>query len=155
MPRDDLQLCKCSWFEQAANDPACPVEFDPEVNEYNIVANGCSWRLYHCPICAGRAPASHRGDLFARIPRTEVERLHLLTKDLRTEHDVLRQLGHPSHRTEAGASEIHPGRPGKPAQMRTYTTLHYDQHSTIADINVRIHRDGTVDIAFSGKFTGR
>lgn len=155
MPRDDLPLCKCPWFEMAANDPTCPVEFDPEVNEYHMVSKGGSWVLYHCPICAGRAPASHRAALFARIPREEEERLHLLTKDLRTEHDVLRQLGQPSYRLDPGSGETHPGKPGKPDEKRTYTTLRYDQHSTIADLNVRIHRDGTVDISFSGKYIGK
>jgi hypothetical protein len=155
MPRDDLPLCKCGWFERAANDPKCPIEFDPEVNEYHLVSNGGSWCFYHCPICAGRAPASHRADLFARIPREEEVRLHLLIKDLRTEDDVLRQLGQPSARMEPGAGTIHPGKSGNPDQRYTYTTLRYDQHSTIADINVRINQDGTVSISLSGKYIGK
>jgi hypothetical protein len=29
--------CKCEWFERAADDPMCPVEFDAELNEYHLV----------------------------------------------------------------------------------------------------------------------
>jgi len=151
MPRDDLPLCACGWFERAANDPACPLEFDPDLNEYNLVANRGSWRLYHCPFCAGRAPASHRAELFARIPSEETDRLHLLTKNLLTEQDVLRHLGEPSKRLEPGSSTTYPGRTGQPSRTETFSILRYDQHSSIAQIDVRVHRDGTVDIR--GGFT--
>ena len=62
MPREDLPFCDCKWLERAAHDAHCPVEFDPELNEYNLkTSDGGSMRIYHCPFCAGRAPARQPG----------------------------------------------------------------------------------------------
>src|SRR4051812_30625219 len=77
MPRDDLPFCDCGWLERAAHDPRCPVEFDPELNEYNVrTSNGESMRIYHCPFCAGRAPEAVRAQMFATVSVEETMRLH-------------------------------------------------------------------------------
>ena len=109
MPRDDLPLCDCRWLERAAHDPDNPIEFDPELNEYNLkTPKGHSLRIYHCPFCAGRAPESLRGQMFATVSSEETVRLHQLTKDLKTEAEVLSSLGKPTYVFEPGMTSSEP-----------------------------------------------
>ena len=96
MPREDLPSCDCRWLERAAHDPDNPIEFDAEL-EYNLkTQRRHSWRIYHCPCCAGRAPESLRGQMFAEVSSEESARLHKLIKDLKTERDVIAALGAPT-----------------------------------------------------------
>jgi len=156
MPRDDLQFCDCGWLERAARDPHCPIEFDPELNEYNLkTANGGSWRIYHCPFCSGRAPESLRGQLFAAVSSEETFRLHQLTKNLKTEDEVLAHLGEPTHVFDPGATSEEREKDGKPNEIRTFRSLQYDNQSDTATIRVNVNRHGKVSISFSGKYIGR
>jgi hypothetical protein len=152
MPREDLPFCECGWLECAARDPHCPIEFDPEVNEYHIkTSQPGSMSIYHCPFCAGRAPESLRDELFATVPTEETFRLHRLTKNLKTEEDVLACLGAPTHVFDPGATWEEPGKDGKPGEIRTCKTLQYDGQSDTAIIRVNVGRYGKVRISFSGK----
>lgn len=156
MPREDLPFCECRWFERAAHDPACPVEFDPDLNEYNLkTSNGGSIRLYHCPFCAGRAPESLRAKMFATVSSQETARLHLLTKDLKTESDVLTRLGEPTHTFDPGWTSMAPDQDDKPGEIRTHKTLRYENYSDAATIEVYVGRHGKVDIIFCGKYVGK
>ena len=156
MPRDDLPFCDCRWLERAAHDPTCPIEFDSELNEYNLkTSDGGSMRIYHCPFCAGRAPESLRAQLFATVSSEETMRLHQLTKDLKTEADVLARLGDPSHTFDPGAICIEPGKDDKAGEIRTCKSLRYENYSDIATINVNVSRHGKVRISFSGKYVGK
>jgi hypothetical protein len=156
MPRDDLPFCDCHWLEQAAHDPTSPIQFDPELNEYNLkLANGGIMRLYHCPFCAGRAPASLRAKMFATVSSEETSRLHLLTKDLKTETDVLASLGQPTETFDPGYSSTAPEQENKPGAIRTYKTLRYDNYSDTAVIEVQVGRHGKVQIIFFGKYVGK
>lgn len=72
MPRKDLPFCNRHWLERAAHGPDNPVQFDPELNEYNLKApGGPSLRIYHCPFCAGRAPEFLRAQNWATVPAEE------------------------------------------------------------------------------------
>ena len=156
MPRDDLPFCDCRWLERAAHDPTCPIEFDPELNEYNLKTSaGGSMRIYHCPFCGGRAPEALRAKMFATVSLQETARLHLLTKDLQSEADVLARLGEPTHTFDPGLTSIAPDEDDKPGAIRTYKTLRYDNHSDTATIEVYVERDGKVQIIFSGKYVGK
>ena len=156
MPRDDLPFCDCRWLERAAHDPTCPVEFDPELNEYNLkTSNSHSMRIYHCPFCAGRAPESLRAQMFATVSPEETLRLHQLTKDLKTEADVFTHLGEPTHTFDPGATCIEPDDDDKPGEIRTCKSLRYDNHSDTATINVNVGRHGKVRISFFGKYVGK
>ncbi len=155
MPREDLPFCDCQWLERAAHDVHCPVEFDSELNEYNFkTADGGSMRIYHCPFCAGRAPASLRARLFAEISHPETSRLHRLTKGLKTEADVLAALGEPTHVFDPGIISSDASRQGEPARVRSFRSLRYDGLSDTATINVTVKRDGKASISFSGKYIG-
>lgn len=155
IPRADLPPCDCGWFEQAARDPDCSVEFDPMLNEYNLkTANGGSMRMYHCPFCAGRAPESLRCQMFAEIPLSETHRLRALTREIKTEEDALRVLGQPKHRYDPGAFSLAPEREGQAPEMKCYLTLIYDQHSATADIHVTIDHSGRTSVSFQGRYIG-
>jgi hypothetical protein len=126
-PRDDLPFCDCRWLERAARDPHCPIEFDPELNEYNLkTSNGGSMRIYHCPFCAGRAPESLRAQMFATVSPEETIRLHQLTKNLETEKQFLAHLGEPTHVFDPGATMREPDKDGKPGEIRTCKSLRYN-----------------------------
>jgi hypothetical protein len=156
MPRDDLPFCDCRWLERAARDPACPVEFDPEINEYNLkTSKGGSMRLYHCPFCAGRAPESLRAQLFATVSSDETFQLHQLTKDLKTEANVRAHLGEPTHVFDPGVVCESAPTDDRPTEIKTAKSLRYDQHSETATIDVTVGRHGKVSITFSGKYLGK
>lgn len=154
-PREDLPYCDCRWLEKAAHDAHCPIEFDPELNEYNLKTSNDGWmRIYHCPFCAGRAPESLRAQMFANVSADETIRLHQLTKDLKTEGDVLACLGEPTHVFQPGAGNADPDEDDKPGEIRTCKSLRYDSHSNTATISVNVGRYGKVRISFSGKYVG-
>ena len=155
MPRDDLPFCDCNWFERAAHDPNCPVEFDPTLNEYNLrMSNGGLLRMYHCPFCAGRAPQSLRSRMFAEISPEETIRLHILTNSIKTETELLAALGQPTHTCEPGIISVDQENDGVPPRVRTDKTLRFDQHSETATICATVERDGAVQLSFTGKYIG-
>jgi hypothetical protein len=155
MPREYLPFCDCGWLERAARDPTCPIEFDPELNEYHLKkANGYSL-IYHCPFCAGRAPKSLRAKMFATVSSEETIRLHQLTKNLKTEKQVLKHLGVPTKVLDPGVMCAGPDKGDKPGEIRACKSLRYDNHSDTATINVNVGRHVNVSISFSGKGVGK
>ena len=156
MPRDDLPLCDCRWLERAAHDPDNPIEFDPELNEYNLkTPHRHSFRIYHCPFCAGRAPESLRAQMFATVPAEEEVRLHNLTKDLKTENDVIDALGEPTYILNPGSVQTEPDADNAPGKIRTFKVLRYNSASDTALIEADVDAHGNASISFSGKYIGR
>lgn len=155
MPREDLPYCECPWLENAARDPECSIEFDAELNEYHLKHGKGYLMIYHCPFCAGRAPKSLRGEMFATVSSDEAARLHLLTKDMKTEKDVRAGLGEPTHVHEVGAMMQERNVGQKAGKVRVCKALHYDSHSETARINVNVGRHGKVSIHFTGKYIGK
>lgn len=151
MPRNDLPFCDCRWLERAARDPRCPIEFDAELNEYKLKTSNGSMCLYHCPFCAGRAPESLRARLFATISDEETTRLFALTKGFRTEDDVRRGLGDPTHVFEPGGTMMTAEKDGDPREVRAWKSLRYENYSDTATINVNVDQQGNVRIAFMEK----
>lgn len=155
MPRDDLPFCDCRWLERAAHNLHCAVEFDPELNEYNLkTADGGLMRIYHCPFCAGRAPESLRSRLFAVISPEETVRLHELTKRITNETELREALGEPTGTFEPGVVVVDAEVDGHAREVRTAKRLDFNQHSDTATISAVVSRDGRVRISFSGKYIG-
>jgi hypothetical protein len=50
--------CDCGLLGRAARNPQLPVEFDAELNEFNIVHAYGKLRIHHCFFCGGRLPES-------------------------------------------------------------------------------------------------
>lgn len=155
MPREDLPFCDCRWLERAAHDPSCPVEFDPQLNEFSLkTANGGSMNIYHCPFCAGKAPQSLRSRLFAEITAEETCRLHLLTKDICTVTDLRSVLGEPTQTLEPGIIRTDAEEGCLAPAVHAFTSMRYEQHSDTAVIDASVSQDGRVRISFRGKYIG-
>jgi len=155
MPRTDLPFCECRWLERAAHDPHCAIEFDPEVNEFHLQTTGGGFmRIFHCPFCAGRTPESLRAQMFATVSTEETTRLHLLTKDLKTEEEVRACLGEPTCVLEPGETVERGESEDRQGEIRACKTLRYNALSDTATINVNVGRYGKVGIWFSGKYVG-
>ena len=155
MPSEDLPNCNCGWLERATHAPECPIEFDPRLNEYHLKFARTTTYISYCPSCGGRAPQSPRAQQFVAVSDKETIRLHLLTKDLKTEEDALTRLGELTSVFEPGAVMTDPEEDDKPAEIRTYKTLHYENHSRSATINVLVGRHGKIRISFPGKYIGK
>jgi hypothetical protein len=97
--------CTCGYLQEAADDPANPIEFDQETNEFQFKYRDrqcdsqdiCQGMLviYHCPFCGGAAPKSKRHLLFAKIPQAEEARLASLLTPIRTVSDAIEKFGSP------------------------------------------------------------
>jgi len=156
MPREDLPFCDCRWLERAAHDPDNPIQFDHELNEYNLkTPRGHSLRIYHCPFCAGRAPESLRAQLWATVPTDESDRLHNVIKNLKTESDAIRVFGQPTHVLEPGGSSTEPEKDGAPSYIHLYKTLRYESVSDTAVVDVHVDQNGKVFISLFGKYLGK
>jgi hypothetical protein len=151
--------CTCPYLEDNAANPDLPIRFDPDLNEYQIVwpiGDGYgSMLLYHCPFCGGRTPKSLRETLFATVPNEEYERLHVLTRGIKSIEDAIRILGTPS-RDEATTvpPDFTPpterdGRSNWPVRFLTFSDC-----SDVAEVQVSVKADNTVEVSCGPKYTG-
>ena len=143
--------------ERAAHDPDNPIEFDPELNEYNLkTPHGHSLRIYHCPFCAGRAPDSLRGQMFADVSSEEAIRLHKLIKDIKTEGDVISALGEATYVVDPGTTCADPDKDGKPGKIHTFKTLRYEALSDDGPGSSKRISTGMGKLSsFYGKYIGK
>jgi len=143
--------CKCGYLERSANDPDNPVFFDREVNEYHFRGAGHKLAIYHCPFCGGKASDSHRENLFAVIPFEESNRLHELTKNIKTLEETLSVLGEPEYETPEIVTEI---KENEAPITRTFRSYTYRTLSKVADVIIVENGKGGVKIGFQGKYIG-
>ncbi len=136
-----------------ADDLKDPVEFDLRLNEYHLTRKDDSGYslVYFCPFCGGRAPASKRSSLFQRLDPAEQARLFELTKNLRTEHDVIAALGQPDIRKPIGMMVFATEKEGAPQTTQSYPMMIYKRLSEKADVHVTIYPTDKVGITFQAK----
>lgn len=157
MPNPDAPACDCRWFDRAAKNPDIPITFDERMNEFHLMqidGNGHS-SLYHCPFCGGRAPESLRKTFFRTVSHDESARLHLHTKEIKTEDELIALLGPPDTEYEIGGGMTKPGSEIEPDE--TFVNgrrLVYRNLSETADVNVRIDRYGQLRFSYTGKYLG-
>ena len=151
--------CSCKYLENSAADPNTPIRYDPELNEYNFVhsfenKSFGSIRIYHCPFCGGLVPESTRDKLFAVVPEVENARLRSLTSGIRSVEDALQVLGTPCSDQPIKFPEgyIWPVERGAktPTRALTFTRL-----SEVADIQVLVNDDNSVEVTCGPKYIGR
>jgi hypothetical protein len=151
----DREACECGWLHQAATDPDHPVEFDPRMNEFNIVKGERSIRIYYCPFCGGKAPESLRATVFAHVSAEERERLTLLGLGAESFAQIVANLGEPSGDQPAGAGIGIPAPDGQITQFISYRVVTYSQLSQVADLQFYLHADGTLArLVVSAKYIG-
>jgi hypothetical protein len=136
-----------------AADPKNPVEFDPRLNEYHLMQknDGGYSLIYFCPWCGGEAPDSQRGSLLHSLTDSERQRLAELTKNLRTEQEVIATLGEPDRRQPGGMRFTVPENGDESETTQSCQVLTYTRMSDLADLNVLVYPTGKVGISFHGK----
>ena len=154
MPDPSAPLCECGILDDAANDPAMPVFFDAQLNEYYIARTGeLSGHLliYHCPFCGGRAPKSKREEMFWAMTPEEMHRIRDITLSVETVSDAIAKFGEPDEDIPSGYGEITPPQPDKPQTTRFFRVLRYHRLSEIAVLDFVVHPEGKVHLSYSGK----
>jgi hypothetical protein len=158
--------CTCHYLEHAADDPANPIVFDPEMNEYHFeypspcAGGDCEaakayLMIYHCPICGGAAPESKRAALFTTFAPEEQRRLYRLFEGMSTLQEVVAALGPPDEDDERGLTVQQPEKDGQPPTMRSFRTLRYTRLSDTADVEVCADpADDKVQVMLMGKYIG-
>lgn len=148
--------CKCSWLQQASDEPTVPVRFREEVGEYQVEnRDGGYLVIRHCPWCGGAAPRSKRASLFATMPQAEVERLKRLTANLKTLDEALAVLGKPDRRDAEGLTVRAPERGRRPANVETFPTMTFSKLSKVADVTLADYGPKGVGFSFSPKYIGK
>jgi hypothetical protein len=134
------------------------VAFDPKMNEYSItyaVPGGNGFALLrYCPGCGGKAPASVRQSLFARLTNAEVHRLQELTAGIKTVADAFNVLGAPDDDCPVGAGQVSAYRDDEPQVAEFFRTLVYRRLSETADVHVTVRSDHDLRITYQGKYIG-
>ena len=150
--------CNCKWLESSATDPNTPIEFDPDLNEYNNILSGPlgkygSIRIYHCPFCGGLAAESRREELFAVVPETEYERLHSMTRGINSVEDAIRVLGPPCSDEVISFPEgyVWPVERGAKTPVRALT---FTRLSELVDVQISVNDDASVEVNFGPKYIG-
>jgi hypothetical protein len=93
--------------------------------------------------------------MFAEVSSEESARLHNLIKDLKTEMDVIKAFGEPTHVLDPGARCTDPEKDGKPGEIHTYKTMRYEALSETAVVDANIDRRGNASISLFGKYIGK
>jgi hypothetical protein len=149
--------CSCDWLDKAAREPQNPIVFDPDTNEFHLMfrdGGGGFALIYHCPFCGGLAPESTRDSLFDYITIEESVRLSELTKNLKTESQVVEALGEPDEILENGSGTMHPETGSAPPKYQYFRSLRYSSLSKTADVSVEVGHNGNVGFTFYGKYLG-
>ena len=152
--------CTCEQLEDSAADPNTPIRYDPELNEYSIIYSGdlesyASMPIHHCPFCGGLAADSRRGELFAVVPDPECERLSTLIAGITSVEDALRILGAPSADEPVTLPQWYAppmrrnGQSSRPVRALTFSGL-----SGVADVQVLVHDDKSIQATFGAKYIG-
>src|SRR5687768_12376910 len=87
--------CNCQLPSQWAKDRNVPIQFDPELNEYNLLCDDFTITLYYCPFCGGRLPESKRDELFVVASPMEQAALQNSLSGMKTIGEVIAILGEP------------------------------------------------------------
>ena len=150
--------CTCKQLENSAADPNTPIQYDPDLNEYNIILSGRvgsygSMRIYHCPFCGGLAPKSRREELFALVTDTEYERLRSMTRGINSVDDALRILGPPCSDDAITFPEgyVWPVERGAKTPVRALT---FTRLSEVANVQVSVNDDKSAEVTVGPKYIG-
>lgn len=131
--------CSCGNLASAAADRACPIAFDPELNEYHVTSfdpdtgTRGHWVVYHCLFCGGAAPESKRDTFFTEVSDAETERLERLTSRLRTVDEAIAKLGPPDEDHPNGMTIRSNTAPQRSYRLLRYTRLSEHANVTFVD----------------------
>jgi uncharacterized protein DUF6980 len=92
------RTCDCAWPDRCARNPAIPILYDAEMNEYHVAygpEGRGRLRMRHCPWCGGALPESRRGSFFTEPDPAEVSEVERLMSGVRDIPTMRRVLGEP------------------------------------------------------------
>jgi hypothetical protein len=140
--------CSCGRLQQAAADPALPVLYDAETNEFRLRVGDGELIMYHCPFCGGSMPASKRGALFTEPEPREMGEIQNRLRGAQTIADVISRLGEPDRRLGPAPPVTFGGHtyPGSKENL-VYTSL-----GQTLDVEIQEQQDGSISVCFSGKW---
>jgi hypothetical protein len=146
--------CDCGWLARAADEPAVPIGFDPQTNEYYIQMGGLGelkGRMFirFCPSCGGDAPVSKRDELFHPVAAEDQIRIQQFNEELRTKADVLAKWGKPDEEIRGGYSIPESNQEG--ARTVTFDVLRYNGILQSAVLDVIVRHNETVSISYIPK----
>jgi hypothetical protein len=146
--------CDCGWLARVADDPAVPIGFDPETNEYYVEIRGCGqvegrMLIRFCPSCGGDAPVSKREDLFHPVAAEDQVQIHEFNQQLRTKAEVLAKWGAPDEEIRGGYGIPESHHEG--ARTVMFDVLRYNTILRSAVVDVIIRHDDTVSISYMPK----
>jgi len=146
--------CDCGWLARAADDPAVPIGFDAQANEYYVEMRGSGQMegrlvIRFCPSCGGDAPVSKREDLFHRITAEDQLQIHQFNNELHTKNDVLAKWGKPDEEIRGGYGIPESNHEG--ARMVMFDVLRYNNILRSAVVDVIVRHNDTVSISYIPK----
>lgn len=140
--------CRCGCLEKWASDPNLPIEFDAEMNEYNLIRGNSCRMIYFCPVCGGRTPKSRRAQFFTEPSRADMHQICSRLSGAQTVADVVAILGEPDERHQYPAEERQ--------VYHAKGVLRYSSLSGSFHLFVIEQKDGTIGgLAFPGKYKGK
>src|SRR5687767_8967848 len=117
--------CSCNYLEREAAEPSSPVQFDAEMQEYQLAHLSGSGRsmVYHCPWCGGVAPKSQRERHFAILTWDEIRRLEGITRNIRSPQEAVSVFGQPDEERHRGVTVQLPATDTLPERAESYRTM--------------------------------
>jgi hypothetical protein len=105
MANADERICECGSPERWVVNPYFPIEFNEQMNEYELVHLGARAVMRYCFWCGGRLPESKRGTFFTTPDRAEMDEVSRLLRDAKSHEDVMRILGPPDEVVDMGGND--------------------------------------------------
>jgi hypothetical protein len=148
------ERCHCGTVESLASDRRTPVEYDKELNEYNLIVRDKKifYRMYFCFFCGGKLPESKRVGLFTQPSTEEMNEVVRLLGNVTSIQQARKVLGEPDETVKA--RKVTPQGNGKSAPKYKKHHRYLIRWKTL-DLIVREREDGSIDTAVSGKYMGK
>jgi len=147
------QICPC--IKSHADDPSCPVKWDTELEEFNVLSHEkpgrALWRMYFCPWCGSRLPEGRRAERFTQMSSEDLKLIRTRLEGAESIADVIARLGEPDR--------VFPGHPDdfrmKYDGKKVLRQLDFLGLSPTVSVCVQEFEDTSIQIHYSGKFIGK
>lgn len=152
----DPYACDCGWLARAADDPAVPIGFDAQTNEFYVELRGPGQLegrmiIRFCPSCGGDAPVSKRAALFNPVAMEDQLQVYQFSNELHTKSDVLAKWGKPDDEIRGGYGMPEPDSKGGLGRMVLLDVLRYNKILQTAVVDVIVREDDKVSFSYIPK----
>jgi hypothetical protein len=140
----EVRMCECGMPDRFAIDPAYPVKFDGEMNEYNVVGDGRIARMYYCFSCGGRLPESKPSKYFTVPDEADQAEVRTIIAGIKSIDDLRRTLGEPDDTFDGAAFPC----------VEWKRTYRYSTRWKSLFLDAQEMPDATIRIVYGGRFIG-